>query len=373
MERTPADLADQRDQLAAWGMKILPHAWPGFSWTNLKRYEPGHGTPRAGGDFYWERLYNAVNLGADQVFLGMFDEYDEGTAIMPMSDNHPLPHTEWGSYIDNEGLDPFWYLQLSGAARDMLNGLRPLSSSMPGQLTVAPGACGGDDATVHLGTADRTSGLDHPQPADGLTTGAFIEGHDCRTNQGGGYFYFDIDDAFCFARSSGQAATVKIEFFDAYPGSSFRLQYDAVGGEFSDRYTQHPVTIAPPGTGGWKIVRWEIDDGFFGNRQNGGSDFRLFIGVGNQAAVRRVSLFLPEEAGGDVVAEAAPLRLERGVLKWPAAADAVGWRPAEADSLGASTWQDLPGPFTYTNGTVHHPATGAGAAAFYRLERSPRP
>jgi hypothetical protein len=251
----------------------------------------------------------------------------------------------------------------------MLNGLRPLSSSTPGQGTVAPGACGGDDATVYLGTTDGASGLDHTQPADGLTAGALVDGQDCRTNQGGGYFYFDIDDTFCFARSEGQRATVETEFFDAYPGSTFRLQYDGLSGP----YTQHPEVVHPPDTGGWKILRWTVADGFFGNRQNGHSDFRLFIGVGRNAAIRRVSFFLPEEAGGDVVADAAPLRLERGLLTWPATADAVGWRPAEADSLGAPTWQDLPGPFTYTNGMVHYPGTGAGTAAFYRLERAPRP
>ena len=83
---------------------------------------------------------------------------------MPMSDNHPLPHTAWGKYIDNEGRDPFWYLQLSGAAREMLNGFRLLSASTPAESAVPSAAYGGDGATAYLGTSGVAEGLVHPQP-----------------------------------------------------------------------------------------------------------------------------------------------------------------------------------------------------------------
>ena len=125
-----------------------------------------------------------MDIGADQIFLGMFDEYDEGTSIMPMSDNHPAIHTEWGYYIDNEGRDPFWYLQLSSAGREMLNGFRPLSATLPLESEVSPGAFAGEDATIHLGTTDVVSGLVHTQPDDGLTSGSFVGGHDCRCHPG---------------------------------------------------------------------------------------------------------------------------------------------------------------------------------------------
>jgi hypothetical protein len=369
MERTPSDLASQKARLDSWGMKILPHAWPGFSWNNLKMtVHPQSYTARAGGDFYWDRLYNAVNVGADQIFLGMFDEYDEGTAIMPMSDNHPDPHTAWGYYIDNEGLDPFWYLRLSSEGRDMLNGLRPLSGSTPSAGAVPPSAYGGDDLTLFLGAVDTGQGLVHTQPADGVTGGAVIGGNDCRTNAGGGYFYFDIDDTVCFAKAEGQAATVEIEFFDNYPGSSFRLQYDSL----SAPYMSHPDVVQVPDTGGWKTIRWNLTDGFFGNRQNNMSDFRIFIGVGNNAAIHRVSLFFPEEQDGSVLGNPVELLVDQQTLEWPVASDAVGWRLTESAELGTNQWQEVPVPFNDTNGMMRYPMPGVDGRTFYRLQRPAR-
>ncbi|MCU0786872.1 MAG: glycoside hydrolase family 71/99-like protein [Verrucomicrobia bacterium] len=371
MERTRTDLVSQKARLDGWGMKILPHAWPGFSWNNLQMTVfPQSYTARAGGAFYWDRLYNAVAIGADQIFLGMFDEYDEGTAIMPMSDNHPDIHTGWGHYLDNEGRDPFWYLRLSGAGRAMLNGFRPLSATLPLDSAVSPGAYGGEDATAYLGTSNILAGLAHTQPADGLTSGAFVGGHNCRTNgpdpMAQFYFYFDLDDAVCFQKADGQAATVEIEFYDNKPGTRFRLQYDGLGGA----YVNHPDIVDPPDSGGWKNIRWNITDGYFGNRQNGLSDFRIALFAGESAVIRRVSVFLPEEQDGDAVADAPRITLSNGTLQWPATADAAGWRLVETDDLTGNSWQAVAGPFTYSNGMVLHPEPSANGARFYKLKRA---
>ncbi|MEI8037593.1 MAG: PA14 domain-containing protein [Verrucomicrobiota bacterium] len=69
------------------------HVKPGFSWANLKHLPTGDATiafePRDAGRYYWNRLTQVAKSGADRLFVGMFDEYDEGTAIMPMSDDAP--------------------------------------------------------------------------------------------------------------------------------------------------------------------------------------------------------------------------------------------------------------------------------------------
>lgn len=69
------------------------HVKPGFSWANLKHLPTGDVTvayePRDAGQVYWNRLTKVARAGADRLFVGMFDEYDEGTAIMPMSDDSP--------------------------------------------------------------------------------------------------------------------------------------------------------------------------------------------------------------------------------------------------------------------------------------------
>jgi PA14 domain len=83
------DLAD----FSKLGINYYPHVKPGFSWANLKHLPTGDDstgyTPREGGRFYWKQLTDAAQSGGDRLFVGMFDEYDEATAIMPMSDDTP--------------------------------------------------------------------------------------------------------------------------------------------------------------------------------------------------------------------------------------------------------------------------------------------
>ncbi|MEO5914035.1 MAG: PA14 domain-containing protein [Luteolibacter sp.] len=75
------------------GLSYHAHVMPGFSWANLKHLPSGDPTlaytPRDGGQHYWNQLSNAAKAGSDRMFVGMFDEYDEGTAIIPMSDDSP--------------------------------------------------------------------------------------------------------------------------------------------------------------------------------------------------------------------------------------------------------------------------------------------
>lgn len=368
MERDLGVLNSRKSQLESWGMKILPHAWPGFSWNNLQmtQYPTSH-TARNGGAFYWERLYNAVACGADQIFLGMFDEYDEGTAIMPMSDNHPNIYTDgtntWGHYLDNEGRDPFWYLQLSDAAREMLNGQRALSATIPLESEITPAAFGGEDATAYLGTDIAGIGLAHTQPADGLTGSTFLGNQPCRTNAGP-YFYFAIDDAFCSGVAEGQAATIELEYYDDVAGRTLRLQYDGV----SSAYALHPGAERTPGASGWKAVRWNVDDAFFGNRQNGMSDFRIGVDGGDAVAIRRVSVFLPEERGGSPT-DAPRIEFADTGLGWPEVSDATGWRLFESFNLASDPWSEVAGPFAFSNGMVRYDAMETNSASFFRLQR----
>jgi hypothetical protein len=84
-----ADIADFK----RIGLDYYAHVKPGFSWANLKHLPSGDDTiaftPRRGGRYYWDQISRAAQAGADRLFIGMFDEYDEATAIMPMSDDHP--------------------------------------------------------------------------------------------------------------------------------------------------------------------------------------------------------------------------------------------------------------------------------------------
>lgn len=76
------------------GLSYYAHVKPGFSWANLKHLPTGDSTlaytARDQGRYYWNLLAKAAQAGADRLFVGMFDEYDEATAIIPMSDDAPL-------------------------------------------------------------------------------------------------------------------------------------------------------------------------------------------------------------------------------------------------------------------------------------------
>ena len=101
------------------GMGYMPTAFPGFSWDNLRKTKPGTTQiPRRGGEFYWRQFAIFRELNIRSVFVGMFDEVNEGTAIYKVSNSIPA-----GKYfVTYEGLPSDWYLKLTGAASRMIRG-----------------------------------------------------------------------------------------------------------------------------------------------------------------------------------------------------------------------------------------------------------
>jgi len=96
----------------------LPVIWPGFSWYNLQRdgeYQK-NAYPREGGDFYWRQSYNVNKADVNMIFIAMYDEVDEGTAmykIEPHQENAPT--TGFWVTLDADGYDlpSDWYLRLA--------------------------------------------------------------------------------------------------------------------------------------------------------------------------------------------------------------------------------------------------------------------
>lgn len=94
--------AEDLTDFKAIGVDYYPHINPGFSWANLKHLPTGateQFTPRNGGRFYEGLISKAAQAGVDRLFVGMFDEYDEGTAIMPMSDDPPPTPSRPGTVV----------------------------------------------------------------------------------------------------------------------------------------------------------------------------------------------------------------------------------------------------------------------------------
>lgn len=113
----------------------VPCVYPGFSWYNLSHKENGlepkpiNSIPRLGGKFYWDQISTAIRTGAKMLYVAMFDEVNEGTAIFKVSDNPPV--SEYAKFIDNDGQPSDHYLWLTGEAARMLRKEKPLEMKMP--------------------------------------------------------------------------------------------------------------------------------------------------------------------------------------------------------------------------------------------------
>jgi hypothetical protein len=110
-------------------LDYVPVIWPGFSWHNLNKTAPSNPTPRNGGSFFWKQTYNAINSGAEMLFIAMFDEVNEGTAIFKVTNNPPVG--EGFQFVGLEGKPSDHYLWLTGQAGKMLRKEIPLSDQMP--------------------------------------------------------------------------------------------------------------------------------------------------------------------------------------------------------------------------------------------------
>ena len=93
-------------------------AFPGFSWTNLmKGGSPLNQIPRQGGRFLWRQIEEIRKLGLKNVYIAMFDEVDEGTAIFKVTNQPPQ-----GRFATYDGLPSDHYLKLCGLAGRYLRG-----------------------------------------------------------------------------------------------------------------------------------------------------------------------------------------------------------------------------------------------------------
>lgn len=120
------------------GIIYLPVIWPGSSWTNLQRnrgneYESNM-MPRFCGSFYWQQAANVINAGAKQIFIAMFDEVDEGTAMYKMvTSSIDLPKNSLLLPLDVDGclLNNDFYLRLSGATTKAIREGAKITRELP--------------------------------------------------------------------------------------------------------------------------------------------------------------------------------------------------------------------------------------------------
>jgi hypothetical protein len=124
-ERLGADMAWCKRN----GVDYVPTVWPGFSWHNMYDKSPMNQIPRDSGRFYWKQIVGAIGAGAEMLYVAMFDEVDEGTAIFKVSKNPPEGASSFVRFEEDVPSD--YYLMLTGYAGKMLRHEIPLQKDVP--------------------------------------------------------------------------------------------------------------------------------------------------------------------------------------------------------------------------------------------------
>lgn len=107
----------------------VPTVFPGFSWHNMYEQSPMNQTPRNKGQFYWKQLIGAMESGARMLYIAMFDEVDEGTAIFKIAKDPPVGLSHFVTFEKDVPND--YYLFLTGMAAGMLRKQIPLQVTAP--------------------------------------------------------------------------------------------------------------------------------------------------------------------------------------------------------------------------------------------------
>ncbi len=138
--RSPEEAARHaRENVAgdlAWcrrrNIDYLPVAFPGFSWHNLKKTRGEEARldeiPRREGRFLWAQARHFHRAGARSLYIAMFDEIDEGTAIFKLRSDPPVGASP---FVSEPGVPPDHYLWLTGKIGSMLRGGFPASEEPP--------------------------------------------------------------------------------------------------------------------------------------------------------------------------------------------------------------------------------------------------
>lgn len=136
----PAQLTEDQAWCEASGLGYLPVIFPGFSWSNLQRTRgikaPSNAIDRAKGAFLWRQACEVVRSGSRAVYVAMFDEIDEGTAIFKCTNNPPQGESR---FVTFDGLPSDHYLWLTGQIGRMLRGEMVPTDSPPPRGGVGPG------------------------------------------------------------------------------------------------------------------------------------------------------------------------------------------------------------------------------------------
>ncbi|XP_031627733.1 uncharacterized protein LOC116343669 [Contarinia nasturtii] len=125
--REGADLQECRNL----GIDYQPVVFPGFAWSNWNG-GPRNVIPRNNGTFMWQQFKNIRSLQCPNVYVAMFDEYDEGTAIAKAAETKQMaPRDQYFLTLDEDRgrLSSDFYLRLVRDGMALIRGQFPLTDA----------------------------------------------------------------------------------------------------------------------------------------------------------------------------------------------------------------------------------------------------
>jgi len=115
------------------GVDYVPLVFPGFSWGNMHQDSAIYNAiPREDGDFLWKQVVGAKTAGAQSLYVAMFDEIDEGTAIFKCARQKEVPLNGQMKFMGiADHLPTDHYLWLTGQAATWFHGQKQYGAQQP--------------------------------------------------------------------------------------------------------------------------------------------------------------------------------------------------------------------------------------------------
>jgi len=264
----------------------MPVVFPGFSWYNMHDGNtPLDAIPRHQGRFLWRQISENKKVGTKMLYVAMFDEIDEGTAIYKCDNNPPVCPGTITKFLNYEGLPSDYYLWLCGQAGSLLNDKipnTPMPPKRPGlDIKYKPlGKC-----TLPPGVKEINLVMSNPVKSNGIS---FQErGVECfnvpvTKNGRPGWRGEPIDDGKAvrkmyltidyseFSGMNNPKMKMELDYFDEGTGT-VKVVYDS-----KQKPWKQAGSFQLQNSKQWKTVKLEIPDALFIQRCNG-CDIRIEI------------------------------------------------------------------------------------------------
>ncbi|MEV4110928.1 hypothetical protein [Nonomuraea sp. NPDC049695] len=159
---------------------------------------------RAHGDFMWRQFYNMVRLGAQGIYISMFDEFNEGNQIAKTAETLAAVPTDSGMLaLDEDGTacSSDYYLRLTGDGGRMLKGQIALTATRP--TPPMPGTGGGIALRSRANGRYVTAADGSALVADATSAGAGQRFERVDLGQGNVALKADVNAMYVCAESAG--------------------------------------------------------------------------------------------------------------------------------------------------------------------------